>query len=273
MGVNEQESVGKSGACGIELAIECLLAEFSWNPWFTNTFWPENEKRVRLLLADLQSNVPRGQTLLDVGCYNGFMAFLGSQLGYRVTAIDAISLAERDQMFSNSGIEFLFANLNESGALASFPGDHFAAVIMGEVIEHILNHPLGLMKEVARVMQPGGLLLLTTPNPATLANAYRTVRGTHTLWGTPNFMNLPKIENARVTDIGDVHYREYRTSELARLLGESGFEIETTRYFGHGASHQQSTLKKLLKGNPLGQLVMSHRVFGANQYILARRGR
>jgi 2-polyprenyl-3-methyl-5-hydroxy-6-metoxy-1,4-benzoquinol methylase len=33
---------------------------------------------------------------------------------------------------------------------------------MGEVIEHIPNHALGLMREVARVLRPHGLLVLTT---------------------------------------------------------------------------------------------------------------
>ena len=41
----------------------------------------------------------------------------------------------------------------------------FDVGVMGEVIEHIPNHPLGLMREVARVLRPHGLLALTTPNP------------------------------------------------------------------------------------------------------------
>jgi SAM-dependent methyltransferase len=173
-------------------------------------------------------------------------------------------------MFKRCGIEFFFSNLNEPAALSSLSDDRFAAVVMGEVIEHILNHPLGLMKEVARVVRPGGVVVITTPNPATLANAYRTLRGTHTLWGTPHFMDLPKIDNSQVTDIGDVHYREYRACEVAHLLNESGFTVERVNYFPHGVSRQQPLLKRIVKDNPLGRLLMSHRVFGANQYVLAR---
>lgn len=142
---------------------------------------------------------------------------------------------------------------------------------MGEVIEHILNHPLGLMKSVERITRSNGVLLLTTPNPSTLANAYRTLRGTLTLWGTSQFMDLPKIENARVTDIGDVHYREYRASEITHLLTESGFSVERFKYFAYGVSHNQPLIKRRLKGNPLARLLMSYRIFGANQYVLARR--
>jgi 2-polyprenyl-3-methyl-5-hydroxy-6-metoxy-1,4-benzoquinol methylase len=254
----------------INSAIQSLLTEFSDNPWFIQTFWPENEPRVRLMLADLQSNVPTGESVLDVGCYNGYFSFLLSKLGYRVTGADATTIEGRDQMFARCGIEFLSCNLNEPSAFSDLAAKSFSAVVMGEVIEHVLNHPLGLMKSVARVTRDKGVLLLTTPNPSTLANAYRTLRGTLTLWGTPQFMDLPKIENARLTDIGDVHYREYRACEIIHLLTESGFTVERFKYFAFGVSRNQPFLKRQLKSNPLARMLMSYRVFGVNQYVLAR---
>jgi len=255
----------------INSAIDSLLSEFSQNHWFTETFWPENEHRIRLMLGDLQINVPVGETVLDVGCFNGYLSFLLSKLGYVVTAADATPIDERDELFARCGIEFVSCNLNEPSALESFPDNYFAAVVMGEVIEHILNHPLGLMQSIGRIIRANGVLLLTTPNPLTVANAYRTLRGTLTLWGTPQFMDLPKIENAQVIDIGDVHYREYRASEITHLLAESGFAIERFKYFGHGVGRHQPVIKRLLKRNPVASLLMSHRICGANQYFLARR--
>jgi len=255
----------------ITSAIQALLSEFSENPWFTKTFWPENEHRIRLVLGDIQANVSTGEPVMDVGCFNGYLSFLLSKLGYRVTAVDAADIEGRDEMFARCGIQLLSCNLNEPTALNSVPDNFFSAVVMGEVIEHVLNHPLGLMKSIARITAPKGILLLTTPNPATLANAYRTLRGTHTLWGTPQFMDLPKIENAQVTDIGDVHYREYRASEITHLLAATGFTIERFKYFAYGVSREQVLIKRGLKSNPLARLLMSHRVFGANQYVLARQ--
>lgn len=254
----------------INAAIDDLLLEFEENHWFTKTFWPENMFRVRLMLEDLTANVAAGEPVLDVGCFNGYMSFLLAKLGYQVTAVDATPVAGTDEMFERLGISFLACNLNEPSAFDSLRQHSFSAVVMGEVIEHILNHPLGLMKSIQKLIKPDGVLLLTTPNPSTLANAYRTLRGTLTLWGTAQFMDLPKIENSKITDIGDVHYREYGAPELLHLLNKSGFAVERFKYFAHGVSINQPFLKRQLKSNHLARLLMSHRVFGGNQYVLAR---
>lgn len=255
----------------MESAIKALLVQFSWNPWFTESFWPENEQRIRLILSDIQNNVAVGEPILDVGCANGFLTFLLSKLGYRVTATDAAEMEERVELFSDCGADFFCCNLNEPSALNHLPANSFAAVVMGEIFEHILNHPLGLMRSIARITSQEGALIMTTPNPATIANAYRTLMGRNSLWGTPEFMNLPKVQYGRITDIGHVHFREYLTPEISRLLSESGFMVERVEYFAHGSSRQQPLIKRLIKSNPLIRSLLSHRALGANQYVLARR--
>jgi hypothetical protein len=53
-------------------AVARLLGEFAWNPWFLNSYWPENEPRVRFMAGiaglELQSGKPR---VLELGCFNG----------------------------------------------------------------------------------------------------------------------------------------------------------------------------------------------------------
>lgn len=105
----------------INSAIQSLLSEFAQNPWFTKTFWLENERRIQLMLSDIQTNVPPGEAVLDVGCFNGYLSFLLSKLGYRVTAADAAPIEGRDEMFARRGIEFLSCNLNEPPRSALFP--------------------------------------------------------------------------------------------------------------------------------------------------------
>jgi 2-polyprenyl-3-methyl-5-hydroxy-6-metoxy-1,4-benzoquinol methylase len=43
-------------------------------------------------------------------------------------------------------------------------GRQFDTVLCGELIEHV-ERPYDLLREIHRVLEPGGLLLLTTPNP------------------------------------------------------------------------------------------------------------
>lgn len=100
--------------------------------------------------------------LLDVGCGEGFvLAGLKAQ-GWEVEGID----------FSGAGIESfhpelldcvetgdVFALLQRRVAL----GRQYQMVWLGNVLEHVLD-PVGLMQSLARVVCPGGLLVVTVPN-------------------------------------------------------------------------------------------------------------
>lgn len=80
-----------------ENAISMMLAEFSSNKWLTETCWPENEERVRLMINDIVTRYPPSQevSILDVGCFNGHISFVFAGLGYRVTATDVCELEDR----------------------------------------------------------------------------------------------------------------------------------------------------------------------------------
>jgi hypothetical protein len=56
---------------------------------------------------------------------------------------------------------------------------------------------------------------------------------------------------------------------LRNLIKSAGLRVEKSLYLGLGSSRSQSTLKKMLKGNPLMKKLMSKRLFGSNHYLLA----
>jgi hypothetical protein len=140
---------------------------------------------------------------------------------------------------------------------------------MGEVLEHVFHHPLGVLEDVRRVLAPKGWLVLTTPNPSTVMNAWRVLADRHSLWGTVDFMKCPKYENGRAISVADVHYREYTSGELHHLLGMAGFAVERSSFISTGSSYQQSLLKRSVKGSPFGGLLLSTRPFGRIQYLVA----
>src|ERR1043165_9470613 len=146
-------------------AVAAMLHEYRHNPWMLDEHWPLNEPHVSLMIAAVLARCPRMDCLLliDVGCFNGYISLLFRLLGYRVTGTDVYESEERDALFAQSGIEFVRANMNDPRPFENLAGAQFDVVIIAQVIEHILNHPLGLMRGLGEAMRPGGMLILTTP--------------------------------------------------------------------------------------------------------------
>ena len=67
-------SLGTTRTC--DQAVQELLQEYSWNPWFMNSYWPENEPRVRFLVQMALEGLPAvdARRTLEVGCANGYIA-------------------------------------------------------------------------------------------------------------------------------------------------------------------------------------------------------
>jgi len=96
--------------------------------------------------------------LLDVGCGNGSFLDMMQQLGWEVVGVDpdgeAVSTARR--IF---GLKVFQGSLDD----VKFPDNHFDAITMNHVIEHVYD-PVILLKECHRVLKPGGVLVVVTPN-------------------------------------------------------------------------------------------------------------
>jgi len=82
---------------------------------------------------------------------------------------------------SNDLFEYNFENIVQGNVLnLPFKDNYFDCVSLMEVIEHLWD-PTQAMKEIARVISPGGKLFLTTPNPYDLIRVIRFV-----VWGKSN---------------------------------------------------------------------------------------
>jgi SAM-dependent methyltransferase len=204
-------------------------------------------------------------------CGNGFISFLASRLGYHVTATDGWQPADREELFRRGDVDCFKSNLNHLDPWPNLPDSSFDAVLFGEVFEHLLNQPLGLLREIHRVLRPGGTLLLTTPNPSTLGNAVRVLLDRHSMWGTQDFACSPKIERGEIIDNGDIHYREYRGDELHEFLRRAGFQVDFRGYVGTGSPAHEPTRKRFVK-NLLGSAgLMTSRLFAMSNYIIATK--
>lgn len=256
-----------------ENAIGAMLHEFRHNNWMVKEHWPLIESHVRLILADALKHVPPAPQvkILDIGCFNGFVGLIFRELGYEVMGVDMYETSEQQELFARHGMEFLKVNLNDLHPFAKLQANSFDLVIIAQVIEHVLNHPLGLMQDVARVMRPGAWLALTTPNPANLMGAIRLLQSKPLLWGSQDFIELPKINAGEIISEAEIHYHEYLQPELHSLMTKAGLSVAQLRYLGLGVTPNQPILKRWVKSRSLTQYLMSKRLFASNHYCLAHK--
>ncbi len=175
----------------------------------------EKFARVRAELA-----LGQGESLLDIGCGPG--TFLGGfdpqchgTLAGIDVAADQIDYARRK--YGASGVTF---DVVEAGARWPFEDSSFEAVSLIEVVEHL--PPAGirlLFSECSRVMRPGGILVLTTPNYSSHWPLLEWLIGV---------LSPLKYEDQHITRFTRLGFR----AKIEKLLGER-YRVEhvTTMHF------------------------------------------
>ena len=181
------------------------------------------QMRHTILLKCLEGRNVAGGVWLDAGCGTGTLSRCLAARGCRVLGVDAtpemvaaaIHLAE-SQGYSD---QLKFARV---GTIANFAVDDSSldGVLCSSVLEYVPD-PSACLTEFARVLKPGGLLLVSVPN------RYSVVRSTQlachrvgTLLGRGWFKFL------------DYSRQQYSQREFEGILVRAGFSLEKSLPFG-----------------------------------------
>ena len=178
------------------------------------------------LTRTLEITPPGGpdDCILEMGAYLQVTPALHTKLGYgnvRGCYYGPAGRVDRRTVISSEGERFDCEIDLFDAEMDPFPysDECFSTVLCCELIEHLFHDPMHLMSEVNRVLKPGGHLVLTTPNLASLRAVSAILQGYH-----PGFFHAyirPAAEG--ITDAR--HNREYAPLEIHQLLENSGFEI------------------------------------------------
>ncbi len=99
---------------------------------------------------------------LDIGCGPGFFLEAAQAKGYDVYGLDPSEYIVK--VASDKFGDHIQRGVIET---ADYPAEHFDLVVAFDTFEHIYR-PLEWLSAARRVLKPGGLLALTTPDPTSL---------------------------------------------------------------------------------------------------------
>ena len=102
------------------------------------------------------------------------------------------------------------------------PEKHFDVVLLSEVIEHTAD-PRACLKEVARILKPGGAAIITTPNRDNIFHGLNRIF--HTRRKGEYSIRSSDMTGKRPRSYSD-HIAVKGFGEWRRIIGESGFKIE-----------------------------------------------
>ena len=189
--------------------------------WHVNDLY-NHERRYLADLAMIARLAP-GETVLEVGAAPCHMTALLRLHGYSVIGVD-IDPDRVGDLIERFGLDVRRCDIERSPL--PFPDERFACAMLCETFEHLRIDPAFVLSEINRVLKPGGVLLVTTPNVYSLPSLGRYLLG--------RSIADPVQEFGKLRSIGHMgHVREYSASEVARFLVAAGFGVQAIDYRYH----------------------------------------
>ena len=196
------------------------LFEIPYNPdWgYERSFFLDNEHRytkMHRLLRDALGDLA-GKRILDLGCCRGLLL----ERFRRYPGIELVGLEldpEEIEQARGRGLEPVREQINrfEDGRMVArlpFEDGSADAVLAGEILEHIVDTE-GFLREIVRVLAPGGAAVLSTPNILWWKHRAALLAGRY-----PDALEY-RVQYGE--DFG--HVRLFGPDQLRALLEEVGF--------------------------------------------------
>lgn len=155
--------------------------------------------------GEIENRFADGGAFLDIGCATGKLLLYMKERGWRECGVEVCEPAAEYARSARS-LDVRTGTLEE----ASLPEQSFDVIHASHLIEH-LTDPRGFIRELYRLLKPGGFVFLVTPNAA----GFQAV-----LFG-------PRWRSA----IAD-HMFLFSKKNLMMLLHSEGFEVESEKTWG-----------------------------------------
>ena len=163
--------------------------------------------------------------VLDVGAEFGSLAAYAVKLGCRAAAVDYGPYAKAFQkVVADQGVDY--QECDAGAEPLPFSDNLFDFVTYTDVMEHHSFSPKRVLREIRRVLVPGGCVILVTPNHASLYNRLKLLFGASVNDDFDYFFDTCADQR-----VYDGHHREYTRAEITTALRRAQFRVRECRIF------------------------------------------
>ena len=259
--------------CGLSLSVEAKVVD-GLHGYFVDSCARLYESCARFNLLER----PLG-AVLEIGAFYGYLPFLlrPNCSSYTVLEGDDPAVYPLKPLYQKYQISLHFTDLFESfGPIYNarheleFTDESFDTIVCFETMEHFSFNPVKFVRELRRVLKPGGCVYITVPNKASFQSLAALIFGKSELLVDSYFEFEDYRSNGKNAFYG-FHWREYSRSELRRLFSRAGFRVKQCNTFV--AFHEKSppSLARSLARTADILLASLLTRYGTNVYLVAAK--
>jgi SAM-dependent methyltransferase len=176
--------------------------------------------------------------VLEIGPFYGYTPFLlrPNCSSYTVLEGEEPSAYPLKPFYQRHGIKTQFVDLVDRFGPApharpalDFADASFDRVLCWETMEHFNFNPVKFVRELHRILRPGGCACITVPNRASFQNAASLLFGLRERSLIDLYYRFEDYTTSGKKVFYGFHWREYAPAELRHLFSLAGFKIRRCR--------------------------------------------
>lgn len=175
-----------------------------------------NALRVSYDLGLVRRYADKSGLILDVGAVPPLLISALQREGYNISGLDI-----DPSRFSNTirKLDINVSACNVETEAIPYEDNSVNVMVFNEIFEHLRINLIATFEELWRVMEPGGVILISTPNGLAAHALVRMLR--RRLIGPSIHFEYEKLK--RVGHMG--HVREYAINEVVEFVEQMNFEV------------------------------------------------